>query len=382
MEQPPRENHATVIQVITRDWAKRTLRGERRTQWYDTVADHIRPGRPTLVVCTQDTEADLRRALDERGHPNALVAHYGALRGSNDYKGYDIVLAQIYHPNMEAIVREGRALFADDGEALDERIITTERELTDADGARWMIEVPIFADPRLAALLESRREAELIQCAMRGSPLDHPEAQITLLFGLPLPGLEPTTVREDDSPTSNGGRQAAAVLKIIAAASTMIAQKQTRLTATELAHAAQISEVTVRTHWQAVAQALGLSDEEEQARAKGRARTYRRRVLVRAESVEDGAANSTDQADNKDSITCLIHTDLPAETLSVHACAPCESDDIGTAHASSLTRDAPAVSARRPRARFIRSRVLAAIANLPIPLLLAVVACSTRTSNA
>jgi hypothetical protein len=357
LERPPRADQATVTQVITRDWAKSTLRGARRAQWYNIVAEHIRPDRPTLVVCTLDAEADLRRALDERGHTDTLVAHYGALRGSNAYKGYDIVLAQVYHPNMEAIMREGRALFADDAAALDERIVTTERELSDAGGAHWMIQVPTFADPRLAALLESRREAEMLQCALRGRPLDHPEAKITLLFGLPLPGLGPTVIQEEaPTPTSNGGRQAAAVLKLIAAANALIAQGQTRLAATELAEAAQISEVTARTHWQAVAQALGLRDEEEQIQARGRARTYRRRVLVQQDVEMAVPTNSTDQADNNDSITCLIHTDLPAETLGVAGCNPCESADIHPARVIPLPGEAPAVLARRPRARFIRPR--------------------------
>ncbi|MEI7769226.1 MAG: hypothetical protein WCI67_04510, partial [Chloroflexales bacterium] len=321
IEQPPRADHATVIQVITRDWAKSTLHGARRTQWYDTVAEHIRPNRPTLVVCTQDAEDDLRRALGERGHPDVTVAHYGALRGSNAYKGHDVLLAQVYHPNMEAIVREGRALFADDAEALDERIVTTKRELTDAGGARWMIEVPTFADLRLAALLESRREAEMVQCALRGRPLDHPEVQITLLFGMPLPGLAPTMIGEPPpTPTSNGGRQATAVLKIIAAANELIAQGQPRLTATDLAQMAHVSEVTVRAHWQAVAQTLGLSDDEEQASAARRARTYRRRVLVQTDIERAAPTKSTDQADNKDSLTCLIHTDLSVEVIDADVC--------------------------------------------------------------
>jgi hypothetical protein len=366
IEQPPRADQATVIQVITRDWAKSTLRGARRTQWHDTVAEHIRPGRPTLVVCTQDAEDDLRQALGERGHPDVTVAHYGALRGSNAYKGHDVLLAQVYHPNMEAIMREGRALFADDAEALDERIVTTERELRDATGARWMIEVPIFADPRLMALLESRREAEMVQCALRGRPLDHPEVQITLLFGLPLPGLEPSTIVEPTpTPTSNGGRQATAVLRIITAANTLIAQGQPRLTAADLAQAAQVSEVTVRTHWQAVAQALGLSDEEEHASAPTRARTYRRRVLVRQAIETTVPTNSTDQADNKDSLTCLIHTDLPAEMIDADVCdAPGQSAAAplgGIAehgiHAASLVR--------RPTLRFIRLVALVRSAAVP-----------------
>ena len=42
-------------------------------------------------------------------------------------------------------------------EALDERVITGERTLSDATGATWAVQVPTFVDKRLASLLESRR---------------------------------------------------------------------------------------------------------------------------------------------------------------------------------------------------------------------------------
>jgi hypothetical protein len=265
-------------------------------------------------------------------------------------------------PNLDALVREGRALFADDAETLDERIVTTERELTDDGGARWAVEVPTFADARLAALVESRREAEMVQCALRGRPLDHPEAQITLLFGLPLPGLEPTVIWEEaPTPTSNGGRQATAILKLIAAAQTLLASGQTRLTAIELAQTAQVSEVTARGHWNEVATRLGLRQEEEQAPAHGRYRTYRRRVLVQANGERAAARTGTDQADNEDSLTCLISTDPLAEMLCIDACDG--QDPPSTAPLGSISEpDIGATDpARRPRTRFIRPRVLDAI---------------------
>ncbi|NNJ12754.1 hypothetical protein EKD04_020725 [Chloroflexales bacterium ZM16-3] len=366
IEQPPRTDQATVIQVISRDWAKSTLHGPRRDQWYDAVAQHIRPARPTLVVCTLAAADDLRRALAARGHPDVVVAHYGALRGTNAYTGYDVILAQVYHPNLEAITRAGRALFADDAEALDERIITTDQVLTDATGARWAVQVPTFADARLAALLESQREAEMVQCAMRGRPLDHPEVQITLLFGLPIPGLTPTEIREDTpSPTSNGGRQAAAVLKIIASAKVLLEMGQTRLAAIELAQAAEVSEVTVRTHWKVVAETLGLSDEEDATPSK-RCRRYRRRVLVSTATERDTAGESTDQADNKDSLTCLIHTAEPDQPISANVSETAQmvesvpANEKKLAHASSslspcLSKPLAMSSApSRPQVRFVR----------------------------
>ncbi|MBX0328354.1 hypothetical protein K2Z83_11770 [Oscillochloris sp. ZM17-4] len=311
------------MQVISRDWAKSTLRGQRRDQWYNAVAQHIRPGRPTLVVCTLAAEDDLRRALAARGHRDVVVAHYGALRGANDYKDYDVLLAQVYHPNLKAIVREGRALFADDATPLDERVTTTGRTLTDATGATWAVDVPVFADPRLAALLESRREAELLQCAMRGRPLDHPEAQITLLFGLPLPGLAPTTVREDDSPASNGGRQATARDTLAEAARRLLNGGMRVLGVDDLAGATGQSVVTVRRHLAAVAGRLRLRLVQQQrivALPQGGERAYKRQVLMRrgrrvppqpapAPCSDDRSepTGGRDQADNADHAMCVIH---------------------------------------------------------------------------
>jgi hypothetical protein len=332
IERPPRADQATVIQVITRDWAKSTLHGARRTQWYDTVAQHIRPGRPTLVVCTQAAEDDLRRALRARGHLDAVVAHYGALRGSNDYKGYDVILAQVYHPNLDALVREGRALFADDPEPLDEQLITSERSLTDASGVSWVVPVVTFADARLAALLESRREAELVQCALRGRPLDHPEAQITLLFGLPLPGLEPTVVREGDaSPQSNAGRESATRALLIDATRQLLDGGARVVSVERLATETGVSVVTIRKHWEHLATQLHLrsiTQRRSAPLARGGKRDYARQVLVRRgrwvppspsaaparapDVQEEPAADAMmDQARNKSPLTRLIRRPRP-----------------------------------------------------------------------
>jgi hypothetical protein len=277
---------AQVAQIISRDWAKSTLRGERRERWYAEVSAQIRPDRQTLVVCTLECESELRRALAERGHTLVEVAHYGALRGSNAYKGHDVILAQVYHPNLDAIVREGRALFADDDTPLDEEIVTTDRILEDAAGARWAVQVPTFADARLAALLENRREAEMVQCAMRGRPLDHPQAQITLIFGLPLPGLTPTVVRESAaSPESNTGRQEAVRTKFIEAAQRMLSSGVRCFSISDLADEAHISEGAARRYWDEIAARFhlrhGYETRHNIVAPVGQQRSYRRMVLIR-----------------------------------------------------------------------------------------------------
>nr|WP_255604286.1 hypothetical protein [Oscillochloris sp. ZM17-4] len=307
----------TVRQVIRSDWAKTTLRGDRTTAWHDAVAAQIRPGRRTLVVCTLDCEDELRQALQARGHTGVELGHFGGLRGSNQYAGADVIVAQAYHPNLEGILREGRALFADDRTPLDERMIIAERTLRATDGTSWAVEVTTFADPRLAALLERRREAELTQCALRGRPFDHPESQITLMFSMPLPGLPPTTISAPEpGPTSGGGRRQASIQQLIAAGQQLIAAGQQRITVDQLAKAAEVSVVTVRVHWQTVADALDMQTTQETMTTPGR-RSYQRAVLTISGTPDSAAptGKSTDQADNKDLITSLICAPEPVSAM-------------------------------------------------------------------
>lgn len=327
VEQPQIGGALRVVQVISRDWAKTTLHGKRREQWYDEVATHIRPGRKTLVVCTLDCKDDLQRALAKRGHPNIQLGHYGALRGSNAYQGYDVILAQVYHPNLEQIIREGRALFADDLAPLDERIVTVEQPLGDATGASWVVQVPTFADPRLAALLESRRENEMVQAALRGRPLDHPDTQITLLLSMPLPGLTPTIISETPaSPTSNAGRQSAARGALLAAAQQLFEGGHRLISVEDLVTHTGVGEVTVRAHWSAIAARLHLRSFTQRRMLQlpsGRKRSYARAVLMRRGRVVPAVKTQTqptaavqlpmkDQARNHNHVTRLIfHFSLP-----------------------------------------------------------------------
>jgi hypothetical protein len=315
VEQPQIAGAARVIQVISRDWAKSTLHGTRREQWYDTVTAHIRPNHSTLVVCTLDCKADLRQALDERGHPGVQIAHYGALRGSNAYRGHDVLLAQVYHPNRDQIIREGRALFADDPTPLNEQMVLDARTLTDSTGASWTITVPTFVDPRLAALLEARREHELLQAALRSRPLDHPEVQITLLFSLPLAGLPPAIISElPPTPQSNGGRQAATIAALLAAAQHLFAQDQRVISVRDLVQRAGVSTNTVRTHWRILISRLHLRSFTQRRVVTlpgGHKRSYARQVLAqRGRRVPPQAASAptpTNQARNHGSISRLIH---------------------------------------------------------------------------
>jgi hypothetical protein len=337
VERLPFAQQIPVRQVLRADWAKSTLRGARREEWYSVVAAHIDPTRDTLVVCTQECAVDLREALAKRGLQKVEVKHYGALRGSNAYKGYDVVLAQVYHPNTEAIIREGRALFAGMGEPLNEQLGSCERLLTDSQGNQWAIQVADFADPRLAALLELRREAEMVQTALRGRPLDHPEARITLLFSLPLPGLTPTEVIDaPPTPTSNGGRQAKALLGLIASTRQLLAQRSQAISVTDLVSATGMSESTVRKYWAEIAEALALNTTVVQTIGSNN-QTYQRAVLI-------PPPTSMDHADDQDSIICAIHASEPPQPAPASTDAPLADGKTSAPFGHEIRRSPPRAS--------------------------------------
>jgi hypothetical protein len=312
--------------VLGQDWAKTTIRDGRRTRWHQEILRHLRPDRRTLLVTTLECVADVRAMLDQHGiDPDRVaVEHYGSLRGSNAYRGYDVILTQIYHPNLDGLIREGRALFADDPLPLDEQIQTVERPLTDASGATWLVSVPTFVDPRLAALLEARREAEMVQCALRGRPLDHPDVQITILSSLPLPGLAPTAMQHaQGSPRSNGQRQEQIIDRLCAAAQQLLDSGNSLIDALMLAQQAHASVTTVRNHWRQIAQRLNLDvivNRRRRQMPRGGEREYVQAALVRRQigilaskappaapvRTAPPAAAMIDQARNMPSITRLI----------------------------------------------------------------------------
>ena len=346
VERPLIRGDVRVIQVLGQDWAKTTLHGARLERWYDAIASQLRPGRPTLVVTTAACEADVRQALVERGHSTDLVrvGHYGGLRGSNAYKGYDVILAQVYHPNRDEIIRTARALFADDKSELDERMILLSRTLTDSTGASWEIQVPTFADPRLASLLESRRECEMAQAALRGRPYEHPDAQITILGCLPLPGLAPTTITLAPAMlSSNDDRSRMALARLIQAARQLLDQGQRVLDAPSLARAAGVSVATVRKHWAALASSLHLRALKLRSRQRmphGGQREHIRAVLIRR-----GRSAPADASDR----TTLPISSTTAPAMIDHAHN--KSLDIGVIVHSFLFWRA------RPRRRHARSRI-------------------------
>jgi type IV secretory pathway protease TraF len=151
-----RESYADVASLIN------ALKG-----W---VAHGSRP----LVVSHKMLADHLREKLaDDSG---VAVAHFQALRGSNEYEDCDVVFITGRHsPPADAIDRQGRALFWDDEEPLQHDDVT--ERLPSSLVGFWMNEgenhnqmgvyVEDFSDPRLSAVYEQTRQAEVAQAIAR-----------------------------------------------------------------------------------------------------------------------------------------------------------------------------------------------------------------------
>jgi hypothetical protein len=164
-------------------------------------------------------------------------------------------------------------------------IVLEQRSLTDATGASWRIQVPTIADPRIAALLQAHREAEMYQAALGGRPLEHGEAQISILASLPLPGLAPTIIcAATTTPQSNPGREYAAIERLLAASQQLLDQGRHVLDAATIAGHAGVSVVTVRKHWETTTSRLhlrALKCRHTAPMPNGGLRIHLRAVLVR-----------------------------------------------------------------------------------------------------
>jgi hypothetical protein len=163
------------------------------------------------------------------------------------------------------------------------------------------------------------------QAALRGRPLEHPEAQITILSSLPLPGLPPTIIcAATSSPQSNTGRERATIDRLLAATQQLLDNGKRVLDALMIALAAGVSVVTVRKHWDVLASRLHLRAVKQRATyrmPRGGQRTHTRAVLVRRgrqvpprhttvpnePSTPPQFELMTDQARNMGSITRLIY---------------------------------------------------------------------------
>jgi hypothetical protein len=157
----------------------------------------------TLVV----TNKPVRRALtgeDERGslsssaqYRGADIAHFGNLRGSNEFEGHDtVIILGRDEPTVHDAERRAMAIWYDTQEPI-RRIEpdfrgrynyrTATRRYLMRDGSTRPANVSLHPDPRVQAVVEQGREAEMVQAIDR-LRLIHTEKRKTvyILCSIPL----------------------------------------------------------------------------------------------------------------------------------------------------------------------------------------------------
>jgi len=148
-------------------------------------------GPTALLVTFERHEAEFARLF---GEDDVSVRHYWALRGINEYEGYDsVVLIGSPSPNPAALEYDASIFYAYD-EPLDTSMeLRPERYLTPSDHLGFEVDVLRYKDTRLDEYLLSLREGEMYQTVHRIRPLvrrNPPTSlSIIILTELPVPGL-------------------------------------------------------------------------------------------------------------------------------------------------------------------------------------------------
>ena len=146
-----------------------------------TIAARL-PG-PCLVVADQNAEAALADHLPD----DAPMAHYGALRGRNTWEGCETAVVVGPPPlAMGTLEALARCDMADGDESFTSSDVPvpadwpyrkrgwpywSTRMRRMRDGTLSPVEVPVHPDPRVQAVWEELREAELVQAADRTRPM-------------------------------------------------------------------------------------------------------------------------------------------------------------------------------------------------------------------
>jgi hypothetical protein len=168
-------------------------------RYVDSVRKYLKPdGKRTLVVCTSKVEQELASSLVECGISETngyryALAHYGGLRGSNEFEDYDrVILAGMYMVNPSEVVRSYRALFASPDEAeFDATMLRRARFYSlEKDGEGFSDDVMEFRHKGLQQLMNTVSRDEMVQALHRIRPIGTTSPkEIVLLMGIPLDGI-------------------------------------------------------------------------------------------------------------------------------------------------------------------------------------------------
>jgi len=193
IDTPPIEQTASIIQLMdrigTRCGSTKDLAEEE--SWIRQIATAVarrHRGQRLLCVTFKQDEETLQKLLD-REHGDALVVHYGALRGLNAYGGFDaaLILGRPM-PNEAEIQLLAVAAFGREALAKDLHSPPLEWRLTTRTIGPdiWTVRHQQYADPRWAAVWRHIVTGELVQAIGRLRPLVNP-AVIYVGTNEPLP---------------------------------------------------------------------------------------------------------------------------------------------------------------------------------------------------
>jgi hypothetical protein len=207
------ERNAFVVQVTDRTFYRGSLlksaeageEGNRYdpARWKEVCGfiEGIAQGSRTLVVTNkrvrcQLTGEDAERLPISGKFGNADIAHFGNIRGSNEFKDHDaVIILGRDEPNIEAAEQRAMAIWYDTKEPI-KRISQSgphpnypkeRRAYSTRDNSDGTVGVSVHPDPRVQAVVEQVREAEMLQAIDR-LRLIHAERRKTvyILCSIPL----------------------------------------------------------------------------------------------------------------------------------------------------------------------------------------------------
>lgn len=127
-------------------------------------------------------------------HPNLQLAHFGAIRGIDNWKDCEaLVLVGRNEPRPDAVENIARALFFDDQQPIQRtgQWIPVEVGYDMVSGEHVGVAVAAHADLRVHEVLMQLREAESIQAIDRLRLIHNVEPKLVIVLSkLPLPGLK------------------------------------------------------------------------------------------------------------------------------------------------------------------------------------------------
>jgi hypothetical protein len=137
------------------------------------------------IICHKKYESKLHKTF-----PEAVIAHYGALRGSRAFESCDsLFLVGMYFRNREELRRQAEAIFYYE-QRIDPSSHVQAKDYGMDKENKQIWGLYDYSDSRLKAVADLCQAEEMRQAAYRIRPLEH-NRDIYILSNVPIPGLPP-----------------------------------------------------------------------------------------------------------------------------------------------------------------------------------------------